>query len=234
MPDIIIAIDGHSSTGKSTLAKKLAKELGYAFIDTGAMYRAVTLHAIRKGYFKNNQLDASALVADLADMKLRFICDTQTGKSEMYLNGENVEAFIRSMEVSEKVSLVAVVPEVRQKLVAQQHDMGIEKGIVMDGRDIGTVVFPEAELKIFMTASAEIRAQRRFEELKAKGHKDITYAEVLKNVVERDDLDSNRSESPLKKAPDSKTLDNSHLSQDEQFDIALAWAKKAIAETVLS
>ncbi|MBU2525574.1 MAG: (d)CMP kinase [Bacteroidetes bacterium] len=233
MPDIIIAIDGHSSTGKSTLAKKLAKELGYAFIDTGAMYRAVTLHALRKGYFNNKQLNTQALVADLAAMKLRFICDTQTGKSEMYLNGENVEAFIRSMDVSEKVSLVAIVPEVRQKLVAQQHDMGIEKGIVMDGRDIGTVVFPDAELKIFMTASAEIRAKRRFEELSAKGHQE-TYEDVLKNVIERDDLDSNRSESPLKKAPDSKTLDNSYLSQDEQFDIALAWAKKAIAETVHS
>lgn len=227
MSKIIIAIDGHSSTGKSTLAKALAQTLRYRFIDTGAMYRAVSLFALRKGFVPQGQVDTEKLIHALPEVELRFENNPATGQSEIYLNGENVEKEIRQPQVSEVVSLVAVIPEVRKKLVAQQRKMGKEKGLVMDGRDIGTIVFPEAELKIFMTASAEIRAQRRFEEMKKKGV-EITYDEVYKNIEDRDLIDSTRTQSPLRKAPAARVLNNSALSQKEQFELALAWAKEAI------
>lgn len=230
MSEIIIAIDGHSSTGKSTLAKSLARTLGYRFIDTGAMYRTIALFALRKDLIKNGKVQTEALVQNLPDLALRFKRNPVSGESEIYLNGENVENEIRKPRVSEVVSLVAVIPEVRKKLVAQQHQMGKEKGLVMDGRDIGTVVFPEAELKIFMTASAEIRAQRRFEELQNKGI-EVTFEEVYQNVKERDRIDSTRAISPLRQTADAKVLDNSELNQEEQFELALAWAHEAIQKT---
>lgn len=230
MSEIIIAIDGHSSTGKSTLAKSLAHTLGYRFIDTGAMYRAVSLFALRKDLIKNGKVQTEALVQNLPDLELRFKRNPVSGQSEIYLNGGNVENEIRKPRVSEVVSLVAVIPEVRKKLVAQQHEMGKEKGLVMDGRDIGTVVFPTAELKIFMTASAKIRAQRRFKELQNKGI-EVTFEEVYENVKERDRIDSTRAVSPLRQAADAKVLDNSELSQEEQFELALAWAHEAIQKT---
>lgn len=214
---ITIAIDGFSSTGKSTVAKQLAKELGYVYVDTGAMYRAVTLYALRKQFISEDNFDTSALIAELPLVSLKFIFNPELGFGEMYLNGENVEKEIRQMEVSQYVSKVAAIPEVRQMLVAQQQEMGREKGIVMDGRDIGTVVFPDAELKIFMTASAEERAQRRFKELSERGE-EVTYEEVLKNVQERDHLDTTRKDSPLVKAHDAKEIDNSHLSLSGQFE----------------
>lgn len=230
MSEIIIAIDGHSSTGKSTLAKSLARTLGYRFIDTGAMYRTIALFALRKDLIKNGKVQTEALVQNLPDLALRFKRNPVSGESEIYLNGENVVNEIRKPRVSEVVSLVAVIPEVRKKLVAQQHQMGKEKGLVMDGRDIGTVVFPEAELKIFMTASAEIRAQRRFEELQNKGI-EVTFEEVYQNVKERDRIDSTRAISPLRQTADAKVLDNSELNQEEQFELALAWAHEAIQKT---
>ncbi|MFD2518982.1 (d)CMP kinase [Salinimicrobium flavum] len=214
---ITIAIDGFSSTGKSTVAKQLAKELGYVYVDTGAMYRAVTLYALRKNFISEQDFDKKALVADLPAVKLKFIFNPEVGFGEMYLNDENIEKEIRQMEVSQYVSKVAAVPEVREMLVAQQQEMGKEKGIVMDGRDIGTVVFPDAELKIFMTASAEERAQRRFKELSERGE-DVTYKEVLENVQERDLLDTTRKDSPLIKAKDAKEIDNSHLTLTGQFE----------------
>lgn len=214
---ITIAIDGFSSTGKSTVAKQLAKELGYVYVDTGAMYRAVTLYALRKQFISEDNFETSALIAELPLVSLKFIFNPELGFGEMYLNGENVEKEIRQMEVSQYVSKVAAIPEVRQMLVAQQQEMGREKGIVMDGRDIGTVVFPDAELKIFMTASAEERAQRRFKELSERGE-EVTYEEVLKNVQERDHLDTTRKDSPLVKAHDAKEIDNSHLSLSGQFE----------------
>ena len=214
---ITIAIDGFSSTGKSTVAKQLAKELGYVYVDTGAMYRAVTLYALRKKLVDHHTCNSDALVQELSSIKLKFIFNPEAGFGEMYLNGENVEKEIRQMEVSQYVSKVAAIPEVRQMLVAQQQEMGREKGIVMDGRDIGTVVFPDAELKIFMTASAEERAQRRFKELQERGEK-VTYKEVLENVQERDHLDTTRKDSPLVKAEDAKEIDNSHLTLAGQFE----------------
>ena len=214
---ITIAIDGFSSTGKSTVAKQLAKELGYVYVDTGAMYRAVTLYALRKNYISEGHFDHKALVADLALIKLKFIFNPEVGFGEMYLNDEKVEKEIRQMEVSQYVSKVAAIPEVREMLVAQQQEMGKEKGIVMDGRDIGTVVFPDAELKIFMTASAEERAQRRFKELSERGD-EVSYKEVLQNVQERDHLDTTREDSPLVKAKDAIEIDNSHLTLTGQFE----------------
>ena len=224
---ITIAIDGFSSTGKSTVAKQLAKELGYVYVDTGAMYRAVTLCALRKKYISEDTLDRDALVRELPLMKLKFIFNPEVGYGEMYLNGENVEKEIRQMEVSQFVSKVAAIPEVREMLVAQQQEMGREKGIVMDGRDIGTVVFPDAELKIFMTASAEERAQRRFRELSERGE-EVTYQEVLQNVQERDHLDTTREDSPLVKAKDAKEIDNSHLTLSGQFEKILELYKEAV------
>lgn len=214
---ITIAIDGFSSTGKSTVAKQLAKELGYVYVDTGAMYRAVTLYAMRKKFITKSDLNVDALVNELPLIKLKFIFNPQAGFGEMYLNNENVEKEIRQMEVSQYVSKVAAIPEVRSMLVAQQQEMGKEKGIVMDGRDIGTVVFPDAELKIFMTASAEERAQRRYKELSERGD-NVSYKEVLENVEERDLLDTTRKDSPLVKAEDAIEIDNSHLSLTGQFE----------------
>lgn len=217
MRKITIAIDGYSSTGKSTIAKRLANALGYVFIDTGAMYRAVTHFALEHGWIINKQVNTEALLSELATMQLKFVPNLQLGKSEMYLNGTNVDSKIRKMEVSENVSQVAVIKEVREKLVALQQQMGEEKGIVMDGRDIGTVVFPNAELKLFMTASPETRANRRYKELLDRGEK-VTFNEVLRNVRKRDYIDSNREVSPLKKADDAIEFDNSNVGLEEQFE----------------
>lgn len=212
---IIIAIDGHSSSGKSTMAKDLAREIGYIYIDTGAMYRAVTLYCLRKGYIQGDKIQEEALKADLDKMDISFRYNAETGRPDTYLNGEKVEKEIRSMEVADKVSLVAALGFVRRAMVAKQQEMGKAKGIVMDGRDIGTVVFPDAELKVFVTASPEVRARRRLEELQAKGEQ-TTYEEVLANVKKRDYIDSTREESPLRQAPDALVLDNSNLTIPEQ------------------
>ena len=221
-----IAIDGFSSTGKSTLAKQLAKSLGYVYVDTGAMYRAVTLFAMQNGYIGNGFFDKDTLIQGLPFIKLHFEFNPDLGFAEMYLNNENVESEIRTIEVSGFVSLVAEISEVRSKLVEQQQEMGKGKGIVMDGRDIGTVVFPNAELKIFMTASPQTRAQRRYDELIQKGQS-VTFEEVLKNVVDRDHIDTHRDDSPLVKADDAIEIDNSHLTRDEQFDQVLALVNNA-------
>lgn len=212
---IIIAIDGHSSSGKSTMAKDLAREIGYVYIDTGAMYRAVTLYCLRKGYIQGDTIQEEALKADLDQMDISFRYNAETGRPDTYLNGEKVEKEIRSMEVADKVSLIAALGFVRRAMVAKQQEMGKAKGIVMDGRDIGTVVFPEAELKVFVTASPEVRARRRLEELQAKGEQ-TTYEEVLANVKKRDYIDSTREESPLRQAPDALVLDNSEMTIPEQ------------------
>jgi cytidylate kinase len=217
---ITIAIDGFSSTGKSTLAKQLAKELEYVYVDTGAMYRAVAYFAMQHNLIEADFFKKEALIAALSDIKLEFKFNSDLGFAEMYLNGENVEKQIRTIEVSNFVSKVAAVSEVRAKLVEQQQEMGTNKAIVMDGRDIGTVVFPNAELKIFMTASAETRAQRRFDELQQKGD-NVSYEEVLKNVVERDYMDTHREDSPLVIADDAIEIDNSYLNKEEQFAAVL-------------
>lgn len=226
MRKIIIAIDGYSSTGKSTVAKRLANALGYVYVDTGAMYRAVTLYALDNGFIKDS-LDTNALIQSLPNIDLKFVPNQSLGKSEMYLNGENVEQKIRNMKVSESVSQVAAVEEVREKLVELQQAMGAEKGIVMDGRDIGTVVFPEAELKIFMTASPETRAHRRYKELLDKGD-DVTFERVLKNVSARDYIDSTRTVSPLQRAKDAIKIDNSDMGQEEQFERIYNFAQRII------
>lgn len=216
MKKIIIAIDGHSSCGKSTMAKQLAKRIGYIYVDTGAMYRCATLYALRNGLFDEaDKVREAALIEALPKIHISFQLNPADGHADAYLNGENVEREIRQMEVSSHVSPVAAIGAVREKLVALQREMGEEKGIVMDGRDIGTVVFPQAELKIFVTASAEIRAQRRYDELKAKGT-EARYEDVLKNVEERDYIDSHRAVSPLRQADDAIVLDNSHMTIAEQ------------------
>lgn len=220
MKKITIAIDGFSSTGKSTLAKQLAKHLGYIYVDTGAMYRAVTLFAMQKGFITTTNFDKQKLIHNLSEVKLNFEYNSELGFAEMYLNNINVEKEIRTIEVSSFVSKVAEVSEVRAKLVEQQKEMGKNKAIVMDGRDIGTVVFPDAELKIFMTASAETRAQRRFDELQDKGD-NVSYEEVLTNVQERDYIDTHRDDSPLVIADDAIEIDNSYLSREEQFAAVL-------------
>lgn len=220
MKKITIAIDGFSSTGKSTLAKQLAKELEYVYVDTGAMYRAVAYFAMQHNLIGVDFFKKEALVEALIDIKLEFRFSADLGFAEMYLNGENVEKQIRTIEVSNFVSTVAAVSEVRSKLVEQQQEMGTNKAIVMDGRDIGTVVFPNAELKIFMTASAETRAQRRFDELQQKGD-NVSYEEVLKNVVDRDYMDTHREDSPLIIADDAIEIDNSYLNKEEQFAAVL-------------
>lgn len=220
MKNITIAIDGYSSTGKSTLAKQLAKHLGYVYVDTGAMYRAVTFFSMELGYISNDYFDKETLINGLESIKLHFEFNKELGFAEMYLNDVNVEKEIRTIEVSNFVSKVAEVSEVRTKLVEQQQAMGKNKGIVMDGRDIGTVVFPNAELKIFMTASPETRAQRRFDELQAKGDV-VSYEEVLKNVQERDYIDTHRDDSPLVIADDAIEIDNSYLTREEQFNAVL-------------
>lgn len=224
---ITIAIDGFSSTGKSTLAKQLAKELEYVYVDTGAMYRAVTFFAMQNGYISNDFFDKETLVNSLSAIKLHFEFNAELGFAEMFLNDENVELPIRTLEVSNFVSKIAEVSEVRAKLVEQQQSMGKNKGIVMDGRDIGTVVFPDAELKIFMTASPETRAQRRFDELVSKGQT-VTFEQVLHNVQERDYIDTHRADSPLVKADDAIEIDNSYLTREEQFSLVLELVEEVI------
>ena len=216
MNKIVIAIDGFSSTGKSTVAKQLAKDLGYIYVDTGAMYRAVTLYAMQNNFINKDHFKVNDFVMELHNININFKYNRDLEFSEVYLNNSNVEKEIRTLEVSSFVSQVAAIPEVRYQLVKQQQKMGEEKGIVMDGRDIGTVVFPNAELKIFMTASADTRAKRRFDELISRGD-NVNYEDVLRNVQERDYIDSNRADSPLVKAEDAIEIDNSHLTLEEQF-----------------
>ena len=227
MKKITIAIDGFSSTGKSTLAKQLAASLGYVYVDTGAMYRAVAYFSMQHNLVSETHLDATGLVAQLPNINLRFQFNPALGFAEMYLNNENIETQIRTIEVSRMVSKVAEISEVRAKLVEQQQAMGKDKGIVMDGRDIGTVVFPDAELKLFMTASSKTRAQRRFDELVEKGQH-ITFDEVLQNVEERDYIDTHREDSPLVKADDAIEIDNSSLSKKEQFELVLNLVKEKL------
>lgn len=230
MKKIVIAIDGYSSCGKSTMAKNLARQLGYVYVDTGAMYRAVTLYALRHQLFKaDGEVDATSLQQCMPDIRISFRFNAQTGKPDTYLNDELVEQEIRTMRVSERVSKIAALPFVRTALVAQQQRMGKDKGIVMDGRDIGTVVFPHAELKIFVTASAEVRAQRRYDELQQKGMP-TRYDDILKNVQERDYIDSHREVSPLRKAEDAIELDNSNLTIDEQQQWLLQQVDKVLQQ----
>ena len=215
MKKITIAIDGHSSCGKSTMAKDLAREVGYVYVDTGAMYRSVTLFALRNGLFTDDDINEEELRRRMPEIHISFKFNPETGRPDTYLNGELVEKDIRTMEVSNKVSPIATLGFVREAMVAQQQQMGKDKGVVMDGRDIGTTVFPDAELKVFVTASAEVRAQRRYDELKAKGM-DADFDDILKNVQERDYIDSHREVSPLRKADDAIELDNSHMTIPEQ------------------
>ncbi|WP_262733966.1 (d)CMP kinase [Gaetbulibacter sp. NE] len=229
MQNITIAIDGFSSTGKSTVAKQLAKALSYVYVDTGAMYRAVTLYAMQNSLIAEDCFDTEALINQLDDINISFKFNETLGFAEVYLNSVNVEKQIRTLEVSKFVSQVATVPEVRRQLVKQQQQMGKDKGVVMDGRDIGTVVFPDAELKLFMTASANTRAVRRYEELKERGD-DVSFEDVLKNVETRDRIDSTRKDSPLTKAVDAIEIDNSNLTLDEQFETILQLAKQTIAK----
>ena len=229
MKKITIAIDGHSSCGKSTMAKDLAREVGYIYVDTGAMYRSVTLYALRHGLFNDDgSVKTAELEAAMPDIQITFRFNKETGRPDAYLNGKRVEDEIRSLEVSNHVSLIAAVPFVRTAMVAQQQQMGKDKGVVMDGRDIGTTVFPDAELKVFVTASAEVRAQRRFDELKAKGMP-ADYDDILKNVQERDYLDSHREVSPLRKADDAILLDNSNMTIAEQKE----WLMERFTEKTL-
>ncbi|MEL0456543.1 (d)CMP kinase [Flavobacteriaceae bacterium SZ-1-7] len=229
MNKITIAIDGFSSTGKSTVAKQLAKYLGYVYVDTGAMYRAVTLYAMQHGLINNDDFNVEALIYQLPQVNISFKFNENLGFAEVYLNGVNVEKEIRTMEVSGFVSKVAAISEVRQKLVEQQQKLGEDKGIVMDGRDIGTVVFPNAELKLFMTASPETRAKRRYDELIGRGDK-VVFEDVLKNVKERDYIDSNREDSPLVKAEDAIVIDNSNMTLEEQFEKILNFVKMTIED----
>lgn len=226
---ITIAIDGFSSTGKSTLAKQLAKYLGYIYVDTGAMYRAVAFFAMQNNLISADSFNKVELVNQLKYIVLEFKFNSDLGFAEMHLNGDNVEKAIRTIEVSGFVSKVAEVSEVRAKLVEQQQEMGKNKAIVMDGRDIGTVVFPDAELKVFMTASASTRAQRRYDELLQKGDV-VTYEEVLKNVEERDYIDTHREDSPLVMASDAVEIDNSYLNREEQFEAVLELVKEITNE----
>ncbi len=228
MKKITIAIDGHSSCGKSTMAKRLAKALGYIYVDTGAMYRTVTLYALRNGMFLDDgSVDTDRLKARMDDIHVGFRYNPESGRADACLNGENVEDLIRGMEVSSHVSPIAAIPFVREAMVCQQRAMGKDKGVVMDGRDIGTTVFPDAELKVFVTASAQVRARRRFDELKAKGL-DADYDEILSNVQERDYIDSHRETSPLRQAEDALLLDNSELTIPQQDEWILKRAQEAI------
>lgn len=224
---ITIAIDGYSSTGKSTIAKQLAKVLGYIYVDSGAMYRAMTFFSMQNGYISKNQFDVNSLIYNLDNASLKFNYNESLGFAEMYLNDVNVEKSIRSLEVSNLVSKVSAIPEVRRKLVAIQKEIGKNKAVVMDGRDIGSVVFTDAELKIFMTSSAETRAQRRFDELIQKGEK-VSYKDVYTNVVERDRVDTTRKDSPLVKAEGAIEIDNSELSKEKQFEIILKLVKEKL------
>jgi CMP/dCMP kinase len=225
MKKIIITIDGWSSCGKSTLAKQLAKKLGYVYVDSGAMYRAITLYFLRNHVDWTDKKDVKNA---LKEINIEFQNNSKTETSEIYLNGENVEYVIRDLVIAEKVSDVATIKEIREFAVAQQRKMGEQKGIIMDGRDIGTVVFPKAELKIFMTADNAVRVQRRFKELFEK-NPNITIEEVKNNLEMRDYIDSHREVSPLKKAKDAKELDNTNLTEKEQFNKALAWVKEKIS-----
>ena len=229
MKKITIAIDGHSSCGKSTMAKDLARRIGYVYIDTGAMYRAVTLFAMRHNLIANGQVDAAKLQEEMGNIHISLRLNPETQRPDTYLNGECVEREIRTMEVSRHVSLIAALPFVRSAMVEMQREMGKEKGVVMDGRDIGTVVFPHAELKIFVTASAEVRAQRRYDELTAKGEK-CNYEEILENVKERDRIDSTRETSPLRQAEDAIVLDNTHMTIPEQENWIMEEYKKRTEE----
>ncbi|HKL35464.1 MAG TPA: (d)CMP kinase [Salegentibacter sp.] len=226
---ITIAIDGYSSTGKSTVAKQLAAELGYVYVDTGAMYRAVTLYLMRKMLVSDTHFDEEAILRHLPFINISFVFNEEVGYGEVHLNNENVEKEIRLMEVSQQVSKVAAVPDVRKMLVKIQQEIGKNKAVVMDGRDIGTVVFPDADLKLFMTASTEKRAERRYDELKDRGD-DIKYEDVLTNVKERDYLDTTREDSPLVKAEDAIEIDNSNMNLEEQFEKVLKLAKDKIEE----
>lgn len=237
MKKIIIAIDGHSSCGKSTMAKQLAKDIGYVYVDTGAMYRAVTLYAMRNGMCPDAGVQEEELKAavEAGKIHISFKFNAETGRPDTYLNGEKVEDEIRQMEVSNRVSPVAALPFVRALLTQQQQEMGKEKGIVMDGRDIGTAVFPQAEMKVFVTASARVRAQRRFDELmgKAKTQEELAalnYEEVLKNVEERDYIDSHREVAPLRQAEDALVLDNSDMTREEQSAWLLAKYQEIVAK----
>lgn len=227
MRRVTIAIDGFSSCGKSTLAKQLAHRLGYTYIDSGAMYRAVALYAMESGLVKDNFLHLQGLLKDLDSIDIDFRHDDATGRSATFLNGRNVEGAIRTLEVSQRVTLVSPVPEVRAKLVELQRNMGKDGGVVMDGRDIGTVVFPHAEVKFFMTASPEIRARRRYLELVQKGMQ-VDMASVRENIIQRDQDDTTRKTSPLVQAPDAIVIDNSEISEEEQLELALAHVMKAV------
>ena len=229
MNKITIAIDGFSSTGKSTVAKQLAKHLGYVYVDTGAMYRAVTFYAMQNGFINSEDFNVEALVYHLPQIEISFKFNDVLGFAEVYLNGKNIEKDIRTLEVSSFVSKVAAISEVRHKLVEQQQRMGEDKGVVMDGRDIGTVVFPDAELKLFMTASAETRAERRYQELIERGDK-VDSEAVLNNVKERDHIDSTRKDSPLVKAKDAIDIDNSNMTLDEQFNKILQLVNMTIED----
>lgn len=229
MSKITIAIDGYSSTGKSTVAKQLADSLGYIYVDSGAMYRAVTLYAMENGIISEDHFDVQRLINSLPDIHLKFIWNEEDGKAHIYLNDEDVEKEIRNLLVSEFVSPIATVHEVRVKLVAQQQEMGRKKAVVMDGRDIGTVVFPDAELKIFMCATAKDRARRRYKELLERGEQ-VNYDDVLKNLQERDHIDTTREDSPLRKAPDAIEVNNSEMSIKDQFNFLLDLADKKIRE----
>ncbi len=232
MKKIIVAIDGFSSCGKSTMAKDLARRLRYVYVDTGAMYRAVTLFALRHQLFTDQgAVKEDELERLMPEVSITFKYNTEAGRPDTYLNGELVEPLIRGMEVSSHVSPIATIPFVREAMVRQQQRMGADKGIVMDGRDIGTTVFPQAELKIFVTASAEVRAQRRYDELKAKGQ-EVDFQDILKNVQERDYIDSHREVSPLRKADDAIELDNSHMTIDEQNQWLAEQVKRAMNRSV--
>jgi cytidylate kinase len=224
---ITIAIDGHSSTGKSTAAKQLAVKLQYVYVDTGAMYRAVSYYALSHKLIESGILDSKKLVESLSDVKISFKYNKETDSADVYLDNENIEKQIRTLEISSIVSKVAEISEVRAQLVEQQKAMGAKKGIVMDGRDIGSVVFPDAELKVFMTAVPEVRAQRRYAELLETGE-DVSLDQVLKNVVERDHIDSTREDSPLVQLPEAKLLDTSDMTREEQFELLVSWAQEAI------
>lgn len=217
MKNLIIAIDGFSSCGKSTIAKDLAKKLNYRYIDSGAMYRAITYYSLLNNFINGDKIDENKLLNNLSNIEIDFKYNVRSKQNEIILNGENIEDKIRGIKVSEKVSIVSKIKKVREFLVKQQRKMGEQKQIVMDGRDIGTVVFPNADIKFFMTANAQIRAKRRFDELSSKGEK-VSFDEIKKNILERDYLDQNRKESPLKKANDAIILDNSNLSRQEQLN----------------
>ncbi|PKP25986.1 MAG: cytidylate kinase [Bacteroidetes bacterium HGW-Bacteroidetes-2] len=228
MKKITIAIDGYSSTGKSTVAKRLAAHLGYLYVDTGAMYRAIALFALENGLISKTHCNQEKLIEKLPNVTLYFELNPATGIADMYLNGKNVEERIRSLEVSQYVSRIAEISEVRKKLVEQQHKIGKQKGVVMDGRDIGTVVFPQAELKIFLNAAPQERARRRYKEYIDNGAK-VTFEEILKNVMERDRIDTTRKDSPLVKAQDAIELDNTFTNKEDFFQTALQLAKDRIA-----